>query len=1011
MKKRLLHILALILSLSSLCSCVDTLPKDTPSSEQKTRLNLFFDIPGQDITKAPGETPHLQNLYVSVFETNGYKLAEYAEAYPITLATENGTRYGYTVELNVSDKPRILHFIGNAPKEIKYGSEAEVIGSLVTRAEASDSNGDYTESYWQRIRLDKIPGIPDRDDVNYDAKMAEYNAIAAQLSGITLVRNFAKVTVKSTSTSNLEISGFWFINNPDQGTVAAYNRNSGDFISAYQSKSVETLRDKDGLNYQGFEITGTKYLTPASFTDGNKITVASSTVGASGYVYEREPALSDPLYIIVEGKYNGSPTPTYYKVSMQDANGEFFPILRNFEYLVTISSVSRAGEATPDDAILSAPTGDISVNLDLQDVPNISNGISRLTVSETNVVLVAQNENSTNFVLKYRFEPDINNPGAVNNHVTTTGTPDSENPVKVSYTAGNTGRVFASDGIIGNEDGNEGTITLTTVNVSGTTKTETITITGTAGGHTITRTVNFILREKFDMKLSCAPFTDNTGKGWVEKQAGSSVVLNIGIEGGMHSSMFPLSFHIYVDALSLTIDNSHPENHITVETGVNKGKPAFYFVKTISWDEYVDAGLQDAGYFAAHKVFPVYFKTNKAESASDIHVLSDYFEDKDTSIGNFDSAEFTDLAFDPATVSMEDDVVNFTFGISSVPSDSKVYVGLIGFEPATLTAPEVQKLEYHSVENYNTKNYDVYSYSLDETEKTNKSVTLKLKPSAAGSASVYLYADRFESNSMDVEIASNRVTVQFAYDGQSTPGSHAYVTDLAHDYVGNGWPIKGQTYTVKFYLSESASAGAVIDGVYAGTTLCSEGISTKINGDTYYTYTAEITSTTSENVTVKIHLTGSDGESRIDIGELPVTVYKYRLLTAVTSFDNNTVYVIKSNSASYMYHTGSTTLACNLAESNINPEAFWSIKDNQKIFHLGHGDGNYYLTNANTPALGSSSNYTLSVANGTDLYIKNGTKYLAVETYGNNPPKLQSGTTNARWKIYPVEFSEATPTP
>lgn len=977
--------------------------EDTLTSGQKTKLNLFFDIQGQDMTKAPGETPHLQNLYVSVFETNGYKLAEYAEAYPITLATENGTIYGYTVELNVSDKPRILHFIGNAPKEIKYGSEAEVIGSLVTRADASDSNGEYTESYWQRIELDKIPGIPDRDDANYDAKMAEYNAVSDQLKGITLVRNFAKVTVKSTSTSNLEITGFWFINNPDQGTVAAYNRHSGEFVSEYQSKSIDDLRET--LDYQGFEITGTKYVTPASFEDGNKITVASSTEGASGYVYEREPALSDPLYIIVEGKYNGSPTSTYYKVSMQDAAGEFFPLLRNFEYLVTISDVSRPGEASPEAAILAAPTGDISVNLDLQDIPNISNGISRLTVEETQVILVAEEGNNTNFVLKYKFEPDIKNPGAVNNHVTTTGTPDNENPVKISYTHGNTGRVFASDGIIGNEDESEGTITLTTVNVSGTTKDETVTITGTAGGHTITRTVHFTLREKFDMKLSCAPFTDNTGKGWVEKQAESPVILNIGIEGGMHSSMFPLSFDIYVDALSLTIDNSHPENHITVETGVNKGKPAFYFVKTISWDEYVDAGLQDAGYFAAHKVFPVYFKTNKAESASAIHVLSDYFEDQDTSIGNFDSSEFTNLAFDPSTVSMEDDVVDFTFDISSVPSDGKVYVGLIGFEPAILPSPAVQKLEYHSVEQYNAKNYDVYSYELDDTEKSNKSVTLKLKPSAAGSASVYLSADRFESNSLDVEIASNKVTVQFAYDGQATPGSHEYVTDLAHDYVGNGWPIKGQAYTVKFYLSESASAGTVIDGVYAGTALCSEGSSTTINGDTYYTYTAAgITSTESENVEIKVHLTGSDGGSRVKVNELPVTVYKYRLLAAVTSFDNNTVYVIKSNSANFMYHNSGTALACNLAEANINPEAFWSIQNSQKIFHLGHGNGNYYLTNANTPVLGASVNYSFSIANGTDLYIKNGTKYLAVESYGANPPKLQSGTSNARWKVFPVEF-------
>ena len=196
-------------------------------------------------TRAMAEKPQVKNLYIAVFDAAGYKLAEYAEATSSQKATENDTEYKYSVELTVSDKPRIIHILANAPESLSFGSEAEIIGSLYSKYNA-DETSEWQDAYWQRIELPGIYSKPASDDPDYTAKLAKYNAVRNALDKPKLIRNFAKITVIN-SCADFTLTGFWLTNVPDRGSFAPYNRNTGTFVDNYDKyPSVDDMRGNEG---------------------------------------------------------------------------------------------------------------------------------------------------------------------------------------------------------------------------------------------------------------------------------------------------------------------------------------------------------------------------------------------------------------------------------------------------------------------------------------------------------------------------------------------------------------------------------------------------------------------------------------------------------------------------------------------------------------------------------------------------------------------------------------------
>ena len=86
--------------------------------------------------------------------------------------------------------------------------------------------------------------------------------------------------------------------------------------------------------------------------------------------------------------------------------------------------------------------------------------------------------------------------------------------------------------------------------------------------------------------------------------------------------MFPLDFTIEAEDMTLTPDNSKPNNNLPVISGKSisdhdgyAGKTAFQFRKTITWDEYIKLTPYVDSEESSWRVVNCYFKTNRAVSA------------------------------------------------------------------------------------------------------------------------------------------------------------------------------------------------------------------------------------------------------------------------------------------------------------------------------------------------------------------------------------------------------------
>ena len=163
----------------------------------------------------------------------------------------------------------------------------------------------------------------------------------------------------------------------------------------------------------------------------------------------------------------------------------------------------------------------------------------------------------------------------------------------------------------------------------------------------------------------------------VLKEQGQEFDLQITIPDGLGESMFPLEFSIEAVELSITPKNDDmpvSSGTSTIENSASGrvGKSSFWFVKTLSYEEYKPIAVNNN-----KKSFLCHFATNKAISATDIYVSNPYFNQTSCKLGNYDPKSFLDLEYKPK----EDGTVTFNFRTSARPS-SDITVTLTGLAPA-----------------------------------------------------------------------------------------------------------------------------------------------------------------------------------------------------------------------------------------------------------------------------------------------------------------------------------------
>ena len=666
--KRILNITALFMALLAF-SCVkeeareDNAPDKSAIDYEGQKVMVYFNVETPEPeTKALGDNPNITSLHVAVFGSSGY-LKEYQIAEPVNgyVSVEGAAnKKGYRVQLSITSSRVRVHFIANGPATLPFDYESVVMSKLT-------STGGQ-DAYWQRIILDNGIYADKEAEGYYDTPPVltldpdfdlDTDGTTHKMALVPLVRNFAKLTVVAlpVTESNFTVNSFCVVNVPDKGSVAPYNRTTGDFVMNYDSyQTLDALSAVYPGNLPGESQIIKTYPTEADFDNLTNGVVAA---GGAVYMYERPVPVSDATVLIVKGTYtdpsNGSNNTGYYKIDLMEGS-EYLPILRNFRYQINIQKVNRKGKSTVAGAVNGAGSADISADISTASQTGISDGKSSISVSSTEMTLSI----GGTYTVGVTFVPDVST-GVVDN-------------TKITYellAPEDHGAVIANVNDI-SYDPSTGTLTFTTTDVDPVnTKSQKIRIIGTSETSRLYREVTIRLLPQQTMTVSCIPV--------IEAEPETEQTITVTIPKDLPRSIFPLQFKVEVANKTLTPN----AGDLPVEPGETiipgQSGQSFQFVKTVSYADYT------ANYSGNTSSFTCEFKSIIGESDSYVYVSNPFFATGSTHFNTFVKRYFYDLAFNTAGAINEDDPVQFTFKLDRehdtgklIPETVDVYLtGLI----------------------------------------------------------------------------------------------------------------------------------------------------------------------------------------------------------------------------------------------------------------------------------------------------------------------------------------------
>lgn len=717
-------------------ACVEPLqPYSGPvvnEPEDGAKVTLEFSLP--PMTKGTmAHNPTISTIHVAVFNQAGV-LKQFEKAnltHPtgeVLVGKDDAHNPTYSVEVNMASSKRILHFIADSPittfdalvQAAGTSGEDVILNALTTSGGAT--------AYWQRVELDKIDAYK-YDGNSYDGTaytggiklegdsdtyqeagqtitvnkgdyikrngkkvldgtgyfQSEY--VAGEIANIPFVRNFAEVTVSSSSSSNFIPKKFALVNVPKAGYVAPFDVNAGAFASAYIGKESLTHTDVAETKYPGSLVGSINTEKPTSYID---LTATGTDAIKTAYMYERTvPTTQQPATcILVAGQYDAdgalrdSEGNTWFKIEIADENGGYFPIYRGLSYDIRIGKISGTkGYRSPDDAYDADPIGDISNSVTTATLEQISDGKGTTLWVEYIDYVATEAENKTIYYTMYYQPTSTSTIQYLTNGVSlTVNHPDA------SYKAINKDEAAT---ISGSEYSGTGTpddtktwyVASVPLNTPGQNTLRSILhVEGTTNADKkMYRDVTYRVMgtQQFknganELKATSLPSED----------AGEETTLTIYLPSDLGFSMFPLTLRIEAENGNFTTADGLP-----VESGPSlfgASKNAFYFLKTIEYDDY--NALVSAGSVPA---FTAKFKTTRdgttsatGTNATNFRVLDKIKTGRTTTY--FDYAEcyvsvggpiFQTLFDGTASngISVKADVISVTFNIRSTGEDNPTW--------------------------------------------------------------------------------------------------------------------------------------------------------------------------------------------------------------------------------------------------------------------------------------------------------------------------------------------------
>lgn len=471
----------------------------------------------------------VNDMYVLVFDQNGTFITR--ELATLTSQTEAGGTF--TASLPSSTNLRIVHFICNY--DWSTFSNSGVLGSNEASVVALLSTNNAT--FWARREL--------TDGINTNSFTAS--------NPIELLRNQAKISV-SNDASNFTLEGFTLHNTPNKSSVAPFNTATTEF-------EEHAITEPIGMG-----------LNSALLAD------ISST---EKYLFERRnQAAAEITTVIVQGIYEG--TSYFYKIDLINSEQVRYDIERNYHYMVKIQTVTKEGYTSFNDALEGASHNNTALDPIIEKYPIISDGVSKLQVEKTLIVVTEPNKPISVWA---NFYPNLNN-NTINN---------SGVMVSIMSDEG----ALASSSLAYNES--TGIITATSAPTLG--AEPLVAILRVQKGDLV-RTIRVVLRTAF----SFDPVTiNNNNPAMVSDAQNAPATLRFTIPDDFPVDLFPLPIKIYTQGLY----------------------PAATGLQMV-----VEEGVIHYVYMAtAIGVQTVELKTNRSGNNETVDLKADYFNDGDITYG------------------------------------------------------------------------------------------------------------------------------------------------------------------------------------------------------------------------------------------------------------------------------------------------------------------------------------------------------------------------------------------
>lgn len=600
MKKIILTLNILMSLLITACSNDDiAIPTPPTVTEGKTcEVSFWASIP--EISNASrgaldeATAESVETLSLLVFDQASGLYLYKSDATLSGQVIENGIHKGkYTAQLQLSDEPRIIHFVANAGDVAFQANELAVLSQL--------TKSNNQDAYWQRAIATSIT-----------AKLENGTYTNVQAPGITgttikLVRNFARITLSAASNSGFTLAGFVLVNTATKGTVAPYMQaTDGNYFPNYDTENVN---GSAMTKYEALFNAGYKGVQPADATIDGTIPSATSGLYTTDpkYLYERTQE-EKPVYIIAKRS-----TGKYYKIDIlkEGADNEadsYYKIFRNFSYDITINSVTGDGYDTPEEAASKTASNNLSASVELKDLTNIAYGNERLFVSKTEIVWTSPNA----ITFKYKYMKN----GVNSNTTVTSLIPHNE------YTGGNvydfstTSPTIAS-GTLDSDGFSIITIPHTGLPTSGYKKQE---VTIKAGS--LSRTINLILLQPYVTSMGCSATSGLNAVPpevpTIEAEAKSAVSIYFSLPEGLPESIFPLTFILSPAESSITPATSDmPVVSLLDHSNAVMKAQKYGFEKELEWG---------TDYSGEACVIECKFKTCFAENATTVYLYNEYFD-------------------------------------------------------------------------------------------------------------------------------------------------------------------------------------------------------------------------------------------------------------------------------------------------------------------------------------------------------------------------------------------------